>query len=162
MTLDPTQAYHMLGLAPGATPDEVKAAYRDLAQVWHPDRFPDNERLREKAQRNLQRINEAYLVLRDHAASPPASAVAVAPPPARHPSLGRRISDSFRGRRLRHSLFTGVAAVRHSLEVLWPSATYARRRRRRLPPTAWIALGVLVLLFVATVLAALWFWGRLR
>jgi curved DNA-binding protein CbpA len=65
MTLDTTQAYRMLGLAPGATVDEVKTAYRDLAQVWHPDRFPDNNRLREKAQQNLQRINEAYALLRE-------------------------------------------------------------------------------------------------
>ena len=59
MTLDTTQAYRVLGLVPGATMDEVKTAYRDLAQVWHPDRFPDNNRLRDKAQLTLQRINEA-------------------------------------------------------------------------------------------------------
>lgn len=43
--------------------DEIKTAYRDLAQVWHPDRFAHDERLRRKAEQNLQRINQAYQVL---------------------------------------------------------------------------------------------------
>ncbi|HEY6223163.1 MAG TPA: J domain-containing protein, partial [Gemmatimonadales bacterium] len=71
MTLDTMQAYGVLGLAPGATPDEVKTAYRDLVKVWHPDRFPDSERLREKAQRQLQLYNEAYELLRDRAVAAP-------------------------------------------------------------------------------------------
>jgi curved DNA-binding protein CbpA len=64
--MDPNQAYRVLGLKPGVSSDEVKAAYRDLAQVWHPDRFTDNARLRDKAARNLQRINDAYGVLKDY------------------------------------------------------------------------------------------------
>jgi len=63
------RAYRTLGLQPGAAPEEVRQAHRDLAQVWHPDRFGDNARLRDKANRNLQRINEAYEILRDY--SPP-------------------------------------------------------------------------------------------
>ena len=59
------RAYRTLGLKPGASRDAVKQAHRDLAQVWHPDRFPENERLREKAGKNLQRINEAFALLRD-------------------------------------------------------------------------------------------------
>lgn len=64
------RAYRVLGLKPGASREEVKQAHRDLAQVWHPDRFADNARLREKAGTNLQRINEAYAILRD--VEPPA------------------------------------------------------------------------------------------
>lgn len=64
------RAYRTLGLRPGASPEEVRQAHRDLAQVWHPDRFADNARLRDKAGRNLQRINEAYGLLRDY--TPPA------------------------------------------------------------------------------------------
>lgn len=59
------RAYRTLGLKPGASRDEVKQAHRDLAQVWHPDRFAENDRLQEKAGRNLQRINEAFVLLRD-------------------------------------------------------------------------------------------------
>jgi hypothetical protein len=64
------RAYRTLGLKPGASRDEVKQSHRDLAQVWHPDRFAENERLREKAGKNLQRINEAFALLRD--VDPPA------------------------------------------------------------------------------------------
>ena len=59
------RAYRVLGLAPTASPAEVRQAYRDLAQVWHPDRFAHSERLQQKAQRNLKRINEAFEVLKD-------------------------------------------------------------------------------------------------
>jgi len=64
------RAYRTLGLTPGASAEEIKQAHRDLAQVWHPDRLGGNPRLREKAERNLQRINEAYDVLKSY--TPPA------------------------------------------------------------------------------------------
>lgn len=50
----------MLGLEPGATAQEIKTAYRDLAKVWHPDRFAHDPRLQQKAQERLKEINEAY------------------------------------------------------------------------------------------------------
>jgi hypothetical protein len=160
MSLDPVQAYRLLGLSPGASPDDVKTAYRDLAQVWHPDRFPENERLREKAELNLRRINEAYAVLRDHrpvpmplAAPMPSVATVDAPLPHRRPSPPRWD--------LRHSLFTGVIAMRHSLKVLRPSATYARKPRRRGLPKPWILLGLAALLLFGFALAALWYEGYL-
>jgi DnaJ domain len=159
MTLDTTQAYGVLGLAPGATPDEVKTAYRDLVKVWHPDRFSDNDRLREKAQRHLQLYNEAYEVLRDLPVAPP---VAVGTPSIVTPPDGLRRAAPH-APHVKYSLFTGsMNAVRHSLKVLWPSATYLRkRRRRRLPPPAWIILGALALLFAAFGFAALVYEGFL-
>lgn len=158
MTLDTTQAYGVLGLAPGASPDEVKTAYRDLVKVWHPDRFEGNERLREKAQRQLQLYNEAYERLRDFA---PAAPVSVATPAATPPD-GLRRAPSPRTPHVKYSMFTGsMNAVRHSLKVLWPSATYLRKKRRRLPPPAWIAVGILALLFAAFGFAALVYEGFL-
>ena len=153
MTLDLTQAYRVLGLAPGATFDEVKTAYRDLAQVWHPDRVLENVRLREKAVRNLQRINEAFEVLRHYRA--PAELAAPA-----HPSLGQRISATFGIGDLRQSgLFSApVLALRRSLHVFWPDPKY-HRRRRRLRRRGWTVVGLLLL--VAAALAALWYEGLL-
>lgn len=52
--------YKILGLEPGASPEEVKQAYRDLCRVWHPDRFPNDPRLQQKAQEKQKEINEAY------------------------------------------------------------------------------------------------------
>jgi len=71
MTRDIKRAYRILGLRPGASGDDVKRSYRDLAQVWHPDRFGHSERLQQKAQRNLTRINGAYQTLKDY--QPPAN-----------------------------------------------------------------------------------------
>ena len=50
----------VLGLGPAASAQEIKAAYRDLAKVWHPDRFAHDPRLQQKAQEQLKEINEAY------------------------------------------------------------------------------------------------------
>ena len=53
----------VLGISPDASLNEVKQAHRDLASVWHPDRFPDNPRLRDKATEELKEINVAYETL---------------------------------------------------------------------------------------------------
>ena len=52
--------HEMLGLKPGASQEEVNQAYRDLVNVWHPDRFADNQRLQKKAEEKLKEINESY------------------------------------------------------------------------------------------------------
>jgi curved DNA-binding protein CbpA len=52
--------YEILGLRSGASLDEIKQAYKDLVNVWHPDRFGHNSRLQEKASEKLKEINLAY------------------------------------------------------------------------------------------------------
>lgn len=76
--------FHALGVDPDATWDEVREAYLDLVRVWHPDRFQSDPQLRDKAQRRLQQINEAYHALKsapifDGPLEPP-------PEPAPHPT----------------------------------------------------------------------------
>lgn len=39
---------------------EIKQAYRDLAQIWHPDRHAQNERLQAKALEKMKELNAAY------------------------------------------------------------------------------------------------------
>ena len=60
------QALKALELHDGASSQEIKQAYRDLARVWHPDRFAHSTRLQDKASERLKKINAAYAVLRSY------------------------------------------------------------------------------------------------
>jgi DnaJ-class molecular chaperone len=53
--------YETLGIAEGASPDEIKSAYRKLAMQWHPDRNQGNAEAEEK----FKEISGAYEVLSD-------------------------------------------------------------------------------------------------
>lgn len=65
------QALKALELHSGASPQEIKQAYRDLALVWHPDRFAHHgARLQEKASERFKEINTAYDALRSYDDSP--------------------------------------------------------------------------------------------
>lgn len=55
--------YQVLGLAPGATATEIKAAFRRLALRYHPDRNPDNA----TALNLFRAVSEAFTVLSDPA-----------------------------------------------------------------------------------------------
>ena len=53
--------YEVLGLAKGASEDDIKKAYRKLAMKYHPDRNPDDKSAEEK----FKEASEAYEVLSD-------------------------------------------------------------------------------------------------
>ncbi len=53
--------YRILGIAPDASPEDIKKAYRKLALETHPDRNPNNPRAEER----FKRVSEAYGVLVD-------------------------------------------------------------------------------------------------
>ena len=52
--------YSILGVSPGASDEEVKNAYRNLARRYHPDNYEDNNPLKELAKEKMQEINAAY------------------------------------------------------------------------------------------------------
>jgi len=54
------KCFEILELDPNASVDEAKQAYKDIVNVWHPDRFSHNSRLKEKAEEKLKEINVAY------------------------------------------------------------------------------------------------------
>jgi hypothetical protein len=64
----------VLGVAPGASADEITSSYRELAKRWHPDRAGDAQ-----GAARMVEINAAYELLRSEAwqrrnAAPPAAA----------------------------------------------------------------------------------------
>ena len=58
--------YEVLGVAKGASADEIKAAYRKLAIKWHPDKWVDGTDAEKKtAEEKFKEASEAYSVLSD-------------------------------------------------------------------------------------------------
>jgi curved DNA-binding protein CbpA len=58
--MDIRRCFEILELESGASPDEAKQAYKDIVNVWHPDRFSNNPRLKRKAEEKLKEVNVAY------------------------------------------------------------------------------------------------------
>ncbi|MCW3087775.1 MAG: chaperone protein DnaJ, partial [Sediminibacterium sp.] len=54
--------YQVLNISPSATPEEIKKAFRKLAQRYHPDKNAGDRLAAEK----FSEIHDAYLVLSDH------------------------------------------------------------------------------------------------
>lgn len=54
--------YEVLGVKPGASEEEIRAAYRELVKKYHPDKYVDNP-LADLAEEKMQEINEAYDML---------------------------------------------------------------------------------------------------
>lgn len=53
--------YNTLGIAKGASQDEIKKAYRKQALKYHPDKNPGDK----EAEKNFKKISEAYEILSD-------------------------------------------------------------------------------------------------
>lgn len=55
-----TDYYRILNISPNASLNEIKEAYKREVKIWHPDVNKS-----EKATCKMQKINEAYLILKD-------------------------------------------------------------------------------------------------
>ena len=69
--MDIQKSFRILDLNENASLKEIREAYIDLARVWHPDRFSNNPRLRNKAEEKLKEINIAYAEARSFARKTP-------------------------------------------------------------------------------------------
>ncbi len=84
--MDTRHAFAELGLAPGASAHEVKAAWRRLVSQWHPDRNASAG-----AVARMQRINDAFQIIRRSgldapSEAPPRAARPPAPQPPQQPT----------------------------------------------------------------------------
>jgi len=59
------EAYGALGLTPGSNLEEIKARYKCLVMVWHPDRMPTGNG-KHNAEEELRKINAARDLLEAH------------------------------------------------------------------------------------------------
>ena len=55
--------HDVLGIEPGATPTQIKAAWRRLARTHHPDLTGDDPAASQRATRRMAEINAAYAEL---------------------------------------------------------------------------------------------------
>ena len=55
--------YEVLEIAPGASAEEIKAAYHAMAKQWHPDRFTGEAK--PEAERRFRMLAEAFNMLKD-------------------------------------------------------------------------------------------------
>lgn len=54
-----TNPYEVLGVKEGASQEEIKKAYKELAKKYHPDQYGNNP-LRDLAEEKMRELNEAY------------------------------------------------------------------------------------------------------
>jgi len=62
--MDVKRYFEIFELSPDASVDELNQAYKDLVNIWHPDRFAHNPRLKGKAEKKLKEVNQAYEALK--------------------------------------------------------------------------------------------------
>jgi len=58
--MDTQQCLKILQLECATSPEDLKKAYEDLVNVWHPDRFQHDPSLKKIAEEKLRKINLAY------------------------------------------------------------------------------------------------------
>ena len=119
--MEAVDPFSVLGVTPGASADEVAAAYRELAKAWHPDRRG------EAGEDRMAEINVAYELLRagalqDRMSRPARSAA----PPAAGRGKGAGLSPAVR-RALGPELLEALADG-EDVRLVTPASTWASPR----------------------------------
>lgn len=60
------QYYAVLSIDSAASSETVKQAYRNLAKIWHPDRYVHDLRLKAQAEIEIKKINQAYEAIKSY------------------------------------------------------------------------------------------------
>jgi len=68
-TIDIQECYRLLELPNGASLSEIERSFKELAKVWHPDRFPDGSELWHRANAKLKQLNDEYSNLKSNVGS---------------------------------------------------------------------------------------------
>lgn len=110
--------YHILGILPRASDEDVRRAWRALALRWHPDRNPRNKA---QAQRMFVLVNRAYTVLKTKPQRAAYNRFLLSSSLRRQGSRHCPQPDS--GLRRNNNGFLGVMK-----EILWPFALNAEVR----------------------------------
>ena len=82
----PRDPYQVLGVRPGASPEELHDAYRRLVKIHHPDRNGGSA----ESTRRFQEIQAAYDTIKRGAARPKPRTT---PPPRADPDVEARVED---------------------------------------------------------------------
>jgi hypothetical protein len=115
----------VLGLGPGATPDEIGEAYRRLAKRWHPDRAAGTE-----AEARMAQINVAHDLLRAGARHRAAPRRPEPPRPGR-PMARRRPAGSWLPEPVRRALGPELLAAledREPVAIVTPASLWKSPR----------------------------------
>lgn len=112
--------YTVLGVAPGVSDEELRAAYRRLVQLHHPDH--NNGSL--ESARRFEEVQDAYAAItreRRRQPTPPRSAP---PPPSSTPDVEQRLAD------LERELREKARAARERAQRAAREAAAARKGKR--------------------------------
>ncbi len=134
--------YEVLDTQPSASIDQIKAQYRQLVRIYHPDRFSNGED-RLYAEEKLKEINEAYSAIVRVKKLPPSPAPQVwtiEDEPAGEPKLALQpthidFGEVVRGATLSHCFtVSGNAAHLHNLKFTFsqPNPFFSVEKRRPL------------------------------
>ncbi len=103
------EALHFLGLDEDATPEDIKTAYRESAQILHPDKFATNQKLQDRATEQFKTLQQAYELLMKDGGSRARRTK------GQKKTSGERVESYIGHRRTIEARLAGIAAARAQL-----------------------------------------------